>query len=327
MNQWHTATERKNPMSDIIDKVKEILERDTYIDRHDGDDIAYEIFCDYRDELSDKSLSDISRADNPREAFDEIMTEWQLNAEDYYYPELIKTIRHGLEDEVYDEHEDEIIEWINDHVSWYLPEEHFNKDICVCIALDTGDGDSDFTQCNILNWYGANGYRDEDKPLSDTSPIRWLAGQQGKLEEVEKMISLELDSDVLKYNSERFSKFAISVIEELQNLPSHMACLTFLVKMPLFDYLKLTETTKGNVTLSKNTPCGLFDPWNGGGSLLEITLDKDVVLPVDKIWRVWLDCRGSKAGGYGWDVSDVYGLRSSYWTGTVTFESEETHHA
>ena len=60
---------------------------------------------------------------------------------------------------------------------------------------------------------------------------------------------------------------------------------------------------------------GLFDVWSGGGSLLEIELDKDVVLPIKCIWHAEIETGKSE---YGYSVDSVYGLVGSAWYGTVT---------
>ena len=133
-----------------------------------------------------------------------------------------------------------------------------------------------------------------------------------------------------------YGEFITSCIEELENLPSHMATLTFLVHMKLFDYFELREAIhsekklndsynfeqrkgKGYLTLSKDTMCGLFDVWSGGGSLLEIKLDHKVELPIKCIWKAEIETGKSE---YGYSVDNVYGLVRSAWDGEV----EVTHY-
>lgn len=58
--------------------------------------------------------------------------------------------------------------------------------------------------------------------------------------------------------------------------------------------------------------CGLYDPWSGGGSVLEIELDKDVKLPI----KYTIFCvEGCKMHGY--DIDEVYGLIGSCWKETI----------
>ena len=310
------------------EKIKEIIERNLYVDKRDGDNFEFEIYCDYRDELSDESLVKISHSENPRMEFEEIMEDWRINAEDYYWGEMYEPITSELED--YDDNE--VRDWINEHCSWYMPEEHFNNSVDVVISLDVGDMNFDFTQCNMLNYYGG--------AFEENSPIYWLAKQQGKLDEVQKMIDFEQNEEIEEYNEKKLSKFTISAKNELLNATSHMNTLIFCVQMPLFDFIKLKELIKADekanhdydynkregknqFIVTKNAMCGLYDIWGGGGSILEIELEKDVVIPTKAIFDVWIDCRGCKANGRGYDVSDVYGISSSAFSGSVKFKEDD----
>ena len=113
----------------------------------------------------------------------------------------------------------------------------------------------------------------------------------------------------------------------MANLPSHMATLTFLVRMTLRDLIELNRCIKlqdrnghfydatknpycGYIVLGKETMTGLFDPWAGGGSVLEIELEKDVRIPIRFIRSAMPDgC--DDCGRYG--VGDVYGMCGSAW--------------
>ena len=60
--------------------------------------------------------------------------------------------------------------------------------------------------------------------------------------------------------------------------------------------------------------CGLFNPWNGGGSVLEVQLEKDIEIPLSILFDVSMD--GEKT--YGYDVNEVYGLCGDAWDAEVT---------
>ena len=312
----------------VLNKVRSFAKSRS--DRDDGDEYGFEIYCDYNDKLGNSSLAEISRSDFPREKFYDIMEEDRCNNEDYYYPEFIEEIKRELNDEEFDEYEDAIREWIDEHVYWYMPEEHFNTEVDVVIALDVGDANTDFTKCNILNYY-----RDTaDMEIPHDSPIRWLAEQQDKLDEVEHLIRLYKDDAVKEIDPDYFSDFAKTVQQELANACSHMNTLVFLASMELFDFFKLRELIKadeelnkfsdyanrqgkGEFVVTKNAMCGLFDIWQGGGSVLGIELEKDVVIPTKSIFDVWIDCEGCKCNGRGYDVDSVYGFTREAWRGQV----------
>ena len=399
--------ENKITMETIQSRLKEIIEKEEYTNEDGG----IEMYLDYRDTLSKETLYNIMTADNPREYFNELISDWTIDGSLYYEDELEKKIKNNLtedEKDFFEENEDELREWFRENYYFYYDSEHYNKTVKVNIMLDTGNLNYDCTCDNILNYCG-NGVIDKD------SSILWLARQQkkvgllrkaikkvlnGEVKPVEKTYTIREAVDYLKsccdnlpygegfagrmggipYTKqwaklklsllddmddetiieekyieewsevlgvkivvdnepkpeEEPDKFIESCIQELENLPSHMATLTFLVNMKLFDYFELREAMesekelndsyvledrkgKGTITISKDTMCGLFDVWSGGGSVLEIKLDKDVVLPIKCIWKAEIETGKSE---YGYSVDSVYGLVGSAWDGTV----KETHY-
>jgi hypothetical protein len=111
-----------------------------------------------------------------------------------------------------------------------------------------------------------------------------------------------------------------------------MNSLAFFVKLPLRDALDLHEIISNaspnesdcadpkpnEITLNKDIPCGLYDTWNGAGSVLEIQLEKDVVLPVKYIDSALPDgCRG-------YSISSIYGMLGSFWSdGGLTINAQQ----
>ena len=68
------------------------------------------------------------------------------------------------------------------------------------------------------------------------------------------------------------------------------------------------NTGRGYLLLSKNTTCGLYDSWNGSGSILEIKLEKDVHLPFRCIASADHD------GCHGYGIREIYGCGSDLWS-------------
>lgn len=69
------------------------------------------------------------------------------------------------------------------------------------------------------------------------------------------------------------------------------------------------NTEKTDIRISKNIEtCGLYDYWNGAGSNLDIHLEKDIVIPKEKVYRFVPD--------FYWDYSIkyCYGMTSNAWT-------------
>lgn len=310
-------------ISRLKERIKEIVETNF----SPNDDGAIEIYCDYRDELDDSSIKEIMKADDPRQAFNEMIFEFDDSGE---WANLFTVIERKLTNEERDVFYDncsEMREFIYETYSFYYPEEHFNKSIKVNIMLDTGNMNYDFTRDNVLNWDGrySNGCFEKE------SSMLWLAKQQGKATLLKKCVKESWkrwmnDEQQYKETTDCTDKFVISAMHELANLPSHMGTMTFLVKMELFELFDLIEAMKvekelnksytlnerkgtGYIVLDKRTMCGLFNTWSGGGSLLEVDCERDIKIPLRCIFNAVVD--GTKI--YGYDVDEVYGLVGSCW--------------
>ena len=212
-------------------------------------------------------------------------------------------------------------EYINENVYYYFNEEEFNTDVNVNIMVDCGNGNYDYAKDNVLNWDG----RYSEGELEEESSLLWLAKTQNKETALKDACKKAFNG--CEYEGE--DKFVESCVQELENLPSCMGTITFLVKMPLFEVFKLLELqkkeydekakydprlneSKAYILLGKETMCGLYNPWNGGGSVMEVQLDKDVRLPV---MFAEICVEGCKSRGY--DVGEVYGLCKDCWKESV----------
>lgn len=288
-----------------------------------GDEICKRISVSYDEEISDMAIKECVKSGSTREKLEEIL--WE-RATDYYMfyekPQLFENIAKTFK--FFEGNEQEIAGIIDD-VQCYYNLDDFEQNVHVVIAVDTGDGNYDFTCNNILNYYG-------EGKFNETSSIKWLCKQQGKYQEVANAVKVLFRED-RNYVGRKIHQdvFVESVLQELENLSSHMGMLIFLVTMKLSQFLELRDaiegqakenanydarknTGKGCVIITSNSDCGLFDSWNGGGSCLEITLDKDVEIPMRFLYDAWVD--GTNMHGR-WDPDSVYGLSGEAWKGSV----------
>ena len=318
--------EKKITMDGMKVRVKEIL-------KHlcDNDNGGIKIYTDYKDrELSKFFLKEIFACNNPRAFFNDKLDHWAIDYEDQCgLDELETDIRKELseeEEEFFDENFDEIWDYVKDNSYFYYDSDEFNTAINVNIMVDCGNGNYDYSRDNVLNWDG----RYSKGNIEKESSILWLAKTQGKATLLRKACkeAFREDCDYTERKQEKDS-FVESCVQELENLPSHMGTLTFLVKMPLFQLFDLIDLqkeeyvenakydprlnkSKSYIILGKETECGLYNPWSGSGSVLEIKLDKNVKLPV-KFVEICVE--GCEERGY--DVNDVYGLIDSCWKESI----------
>ena len=297
-----------------------------YAKKPDGT-FRMEIYADYRDEMDARTAAEICRSDDPYMALWEKLQEWYFEAERYYRAELEKEIREALTepdgpypDGLGETEEDCFTDIVTDLACWEYPEDHFLKqDFYVNIMLDTGDGNYDFTLNSPYPcWYG-----DYHERLHEKSSLLWLARQQG-------YTKTRLWRALREGDMRDPKGFLESCRVECANLPSAMATVTFLVKMTLENLIALNRCVRlqdrdghfydasknpycGYIVLGRDTMCGLFNPWSGGGSVLEIQLEKDVRIPIRYIWSALPD--GYNHGQY--DVGSVYGMCGSAWQDTL----------
>ena len=307
-------------MENIIQKKIKDFTRNYYkwclVDKDDEENNYIERYVDYRDEFPKDTIKDILNADNPREKLFETSFDWDLQCDDWSYQDEFwsELAKFCEENNII---EDEARDYIYETFYWTYPASFLNPTFNAVVIINNGDMNYDFTKHNILNYAGSYGYCDG---LEETAGLYWLAKQQRRLTLLKKAIA----------NPEKKteSRFVNSCITELENATCHMTALTFLVQMDLNTAIDIIEKQKtalenkvyneyhpnevkgnpiGTVTLDSSTTCGLFDAWNGGGSVLEIELEKDVKLPLHLIDRINTD-------DY---IQSVYGLCGDCWGDTI----------
>lgn len=307
--------ELKQAVSDVLDTLLSV-------ERQEDGTFSCEIYADYRDEMGDKTAIKISRSEYPMQTFWEHLDEWYQDYQWELGDELEKEVRAKLTatDGPYPEglsNEDDtrMLDTLHNLVYFKLPADHFLKrSFHVNIMVDTGDGNVDYTLNSAYPcWYGRCG-----EPIDPKAGIAWLAKTQGYTRGRLKRALQEGDMAEPK-------GFLQSMRVELANLSSAMSTVTFLVELTLEQLIELNRLIRlqdrdgvhydsrknpycGYIVIDKDTETGLYDPWNGGGSVFEIQLEKDVKLPIKYIRSALPD------GGDGHSVGSVYGMCGSAWT-------------
>lgn len=187
------------------------------------------------------------------------------------------------------------------------PIDHFLKQgVCVDFLLDCTD---------IGACIGADNLN-----IPEEASLLWLAKQQGYTKT--RLLGAFLRRG---YDS---APFLESVYTVAQNCASSMNVATFLVNMELQQYFELHKaiiieadrnrsvylkdrTGRGYVVLDKNTTCGLFDFWKGGGGALGIKLEKDVKLPLRCLQAVRFDSY------WQYSIRDTLQCGSGAWQNTL----------
>lgn len=118
------------------------------------------------------------------------------------------------------------------------------------------------------------------------------------------------------------SKFLSSLIQEINNNTLFgSAFLTFLVKSDASEYLDCFRNEDMEIVFKPKEEliCGIFNPVNGSGSVLELELEKPFACPTNELF-IQIESRDAN---YGYTVNEVCGLCTSAWTNNFYFIQDE----
>lgn len=305
--------------------VDEYLSANHFVDQIKGKDgkVSYSrtLYADYDDTIGDSTLKEILSAGDPYQEFYDKMEEWFLDArlddENRLFDEVLDKCFHN---DLSDEDKDYLRDYLREVFEIDTPTDHFLKQpVCINIMMDTGDGNLDFVSNSSVSpcWYGGDNHI-----IDPRASLLWLSKTQG-------YNKTQLQNALKEGDMDNPHGFLNTCRVEVANLSSHMSTVTFLVKMTLDQALLLNRLIGfqdrdgrhyydtrfnpncGSLVVGKETEVGLYDPWSGAGSLLEIQLEKDVRIPIKYIWTALPD------GGQGYAIKSVYGTNDSLWKETV----------
>lgn len=298
-------------MKDIKELVKDYLAENHAWEKKDDGFYYFDIYVDYRDEIDDSTAQEILDNDYPRDALLEKLWDWYQEQEWDIIDDLVDDFKKKVDPELF--RQADIIEDGNidgcmirdifmDAVCVDYPVDWAeNKEFCFNIIVSNGDDNYDF-------WLNEH-IVDEDGKVDENAEkagLAWLAKQQGYT--LEELVESLKDEEYVNPN-----KFISSLAAEVFNGYGCEA-LTFCVKMTLGQAIALKERIEsnpnGSIVLDKRVECGLFDLWEGGGSVLEIRCEKDVEIPFENIWKFYIDEKRSNRYD---SIHNVYGTDSSLW--------------
>ena len=287
-----------------------LAENHTWCKKANGE-YHFEIDVDYRDEIDDSTAQEILENDYPRDTLIERLWDWYQEQEWDIIDNLVDDFRAKTDPKLLEDaniiedgnlDDDMIREEFMDIIYIDYPEDWaLSQEFCFNIIVSNGDDNYDFW----LNEHIVDETGEVDEN-AEKAGLVWLAKQQGYT--FEELIEFLKDEEYVNSN-----KFISSLVAEIF---SGYGCeaLTFCVKMTLGQAIDLKEKMKsnpnGSIVLDKNVTCGLFDPWDGSGSILEIACEKDVEIPFDNIWKFYIDEKRSNRYD---SIHNVYGTTDAFW--------------
>lgn len=223
--------------------------------------------------------------------------------------------------------DEEQLEYLRDTYAIILPFDHYlDQQVKVNIMLDAKDeGNRDFVSIAEQNeaLCGMLSPEDAKKTLAEETGLTFLVQQQGHtMEELQQTMSAYQEffygenADHSASYERRYADFEkgrnpflVSVCLELDNMTNYMNTVTILASVSLKEFAEMMKPGK-QITFPKDAMVGIYSPWNGGGSVLDVALEKELSIPSDKIWDVQIE--GAKLD-FQYSVDATYGLIGSAW--------------
>ena len=298
-------------MKDIKELVKDYLAENHAWCKNANGEYHFEIDVDYRDEIDDSTAQKILENDYPRDTLIERLWDWYQEQEWDIVDNLVDDFKEKVDPKLLEDaniiedgniDDDMIRDIFQDTVYVDYPEDWaLRQEFCFNIIVSNGDDNYDFwLNEHIID---EDGTVDKD---AEKAGLVWLAKQQGYT--LNQVVEILKDGDI-----EKPKTFLETVLQEVANGYGCEA-LTFCVKMTLGQAIALKERMKespnGSIVLDKKVECDLFDPWQGGGSVLEIACEKDIEIPFENIWKFYIDEKRSNRYD---SIHNVYGTDDSIW--------------
>ena len=259
-----------------------------------SDGFGLERYVDYNDEFPKRAISEILESENPLETYDEQVFEWDTCSEDWSYQnDFWKELEEFCESNGFDF--DEAKDVVYSNFYWCYPDTFLNPTVDISLRINCGDMNYDYACHNQLS-YAKDMYHFGSE-LDEKAGLYFLAKSQKKLTALKKAIKDVYNNKINASDIE--DNFVRTSVEELENLTGTIAPLQIIVKMPLLDAINLQAkinsmpdeeqyypgriegTPYGYVTIPKTAICGFNSYY--ASSLMGITLEKDVVIPVQFI--------------------------------------------
>ena len=272
-------------------------------------------YVDYRDELPTENMQSIIKSGwIDFDAY--INLDYEYESLDEIKKDIKKTF--DLSDEFIDENDEEINSIIYNHCSNDpIPDLIKNsgpQPIRVTAYSNYEGIRSDYTY-SVSGWYN---YSEGFKNIVD---ILMLDPQTLKKALIAKGFKTNGSFPTIK---SRIGKEYVSYedfVQELNNTMSECNLLTFVGLADVRDFLT-HDKKKTIITIPKWNSCGLFDSYQGSGSLIECTLLRDFTVDISTLHGEWSTCDSwsididSQWNGYS--IDSVYGVTREFWGETIS---------
>lgn len=279
---------------------------------------GYDVYREYNDNLGQDTILSYLEQKDPIEAFYEDVSEMYGEYNFWIFSDVYNDIENDMTEEearFMEENEEACKDVVYENLDVNFPYDDFlDEKICCDIVIDNGDANTDFNAHTISPCYEADFTKNRSN-LSRESGMMLIAKLQDyRIKDFRKIFNACRYADTYEKTEKmkdlnRKYPFITSCYREIKESTGPLTAFVLCVKTTLREVLAW-NTEKTDLRISKNIEaCGLYDYWNGAGSNLEIHLEKDIVIPKEKIFRFVPDFYW---GNYS--IEECYGMTSETWT-------------
>ena len=280
-----------------------------------------EVYWDYRDELSDEHKSQILAG-----KIDEVETElWEHNMDNNYdlemerIKEVCEEFKTEFEAEIFEGEDfewDEIKSEMRDEFLDYLAVDMNMKDLLRKSSVNVRIELHSNYDCMNSHWLESQSPFEMDSYFGDM--VKALKMNPAK---VKKMLIEKNMKTAGKFRDNKSKNEMVSysdLWQEMENSSCGANLLTFVGKLDLSEFIGGGKPNK--IKIPKGNNCGIFSSFQGGGSVIEMELLRDVTIDLEAHGKTKYDnfemiSDGDKDGGYS--IDRVYGVTSSFWGGNI----------
>lgn len=274
--------------------------------------------CDIAETNQTQALFDaVHEGKSKQECLDTLGNEADWNVESYISGRMHAIVDDWMRDKGYEltkeenwELQDKAFDYLNDQIAIDYDRSYEQQEMRVNVIVATA---GDITV----------GSEDNSNKRTVQSFIRDLVEDQGHtmgelnaaFNEYSDTILLPAFSDgdkLYKEQVEKYGKFIASLASEIANSNQfNVDEFVFLTKMSVEDYARLGDED-ATITFPAGTMCGMYNRYDGSGSVLEVELEKEITIPRFNIPELQIESR-KETFGYHYNVDEVYGLTAQCW--------------
>lgn len=281
-------------------------------------DGAVELYVDYNDNLDESTIKEIFESDAPKDAFYDIIGEWDWYDDAWEeYKEILKNLK--LDEDIKEGFRDEIMDYLQENVSYSIPFNHFDQNVNFDIFIhDAEEANKEYT--------GMLSYTETDETDEDGDYIKEVDGVNPMLEKLLVSQGYTAEQFIEYFNKgEKGDTFLDSVVEEINNCTyDYGNQIVFLVNAPITEMADAIQNG-GTLTIPADAMGGFVNCGNGSGSVLEIKLKQPFTGKLRDMKKpAYQDNSGDLEAfyydGYRYNVDEIYGLVNDAWEAKVDIQ-------